>query len=191
MATRPGEEGAELLKIYQEICKIYMLGPKKQPTIRIPNERMCAQRVAHLGDWTGVGVDCCRERVAHLGEGIQKNSQIVFDKRVRGRVGKCATRAVLLRRQRLLFVEPGGGPAAEDWLRAFDLHLADLGFCASTRLRAVIAQLGPGELEAVRALTVTALARPRAADRWGPIVHSTASRHGPARRSRRRAPILS
>lgn len=76
-----------------------------------------------------------------------------------------ATRAVLLRRQGLLFVEPGGGPATEDWLRAFDLHLADLGFCASTRLRAVIAQLGAGELEAVRALTVKALARPRAADR--------------------------
>lgn len=76
-----------------------------------------------------------------------------------------ATRVVLLRRQGVLFVEPGGGPAAEDWLRAFDLHLADLGFCASTRLREVIAQLGPGELEALRAFTMAALARPRAADR--------------------------
>ena len=51
------------------------------------------------------------------------------------------TRDVLLRRTGLAYVEPGGGPAPEACLQALELHLADLGYAPSTRLRAVFAQV--------------------------------------------------
>ncbi len=52
-----------------------------------------------------------------------------------------ATRAILLRRQGLLFLEAGAGAISDDDLRHLDLQLADHGFAASTRLRATIATL--------------------------------------------------
>ncbi|MCB9706841.1 MAG: hypothetical protein H6711_33660 [Myxococcales bacterium] len=57
-----------------------------------------------------------------------------------------ATRAILLRRQGLVFAAAGEATVDERLLRAFDLELAALGFLPSARLRARLATLGEAAL---------------------------------------------
>ena len=73
-------------------------------------------------------------------------------------------RDVLLRRSGLVFVEPAPSViASEDLLRAFDIHLAELGYAMTHRLRARIAGTDVAALEALRAWTAQVLSRPIAA----------------------------
>jgi hypothetical protein len=77
-----------------------------------------------------------------------------------------ATRAVLLRRRGLLFVE-GGGTASvpEDHLKALEVEWAALGHVPSTRLRARLAELSLAELGEVHRWVCAVLARQLGATR--------------------------
>jgi hypothetical protein len=77
-----------------------------------------------------------------------------------------ATRAVLLRRRGLLFVEGGGASSVpEDRLKALEVEWAALGHVPSTRLRARLAQLSLAELGEVHRWVCGVLARQLGADR--------------------------
>lgn len=71
-----------------------------------------------------------------------------------------ATRAVLLRRRGLLFIEGGGAASVpEDRLKALEVEWAALGYVPSTRLRARLAQLSLAELGEVHGWVCDVLAR--------------------------------
>lgn len=71
-----------------------------------------------------------------------------------------ATRAVLLRRRGLVFVEGGGATSvAEDHLKALEVEWTALGHVPSTRLRARLAQLSLAELGEVHRWVCGVLAR--------------------------------
>lgn len=77
-----------------------------------------------------------------------------------------ATRAVLLRRRGLLFVEGGGaGAVPEDRLKALEIEWAALGHVPSTRLRARLAELSLADLGEVHRWVCGVLARQLGADR--------------------------
>jgi hypothetical protein len=67
------------------------------------------------------------------------------------------TRALLLRRSGLMFVEPGADVVGEAALRDLDVQLASLGFAASTRLRAVLARQAPDQVATIAAEVAEAL----------------------------------
>lgn len=67
-------------------------------------------------------------------------------------------REVLLRRHGLLFVEPRGEPPPGSLVQAVELELAALGYVASNRLSARMAQLGVDDLTALSAWAREALA---------------------------------
>lgn len=69
-----------------------------------------------------------------------------------------ATREVLLRRQGLVFVAPGGATASERHLQAIELELAQLGYVVSRRLRQRLATLTPDQLALQPRSVATALA---------------------------------
>ncbi|HWN67741.1 MAG TPA: RING finger family 4 domain-containing protein, partial [Haliangium sp.] len=77
-----------------------------------------------------------------------------------------ATRAVLLRRRGLVFVEGGGAASVpEDHLKALEIEWAALGYVPSTRLRARLGQLSLAELGEVHRWVCSVLARQLGADR--------------------------
>lgn len=77
-----------------------------------------------------------------------------------------ATRAVLLRRRGLLFVEGGGAATVpEDHLKALEIEWAALGHVPSTRLRARLAELSLAELGELHRWVCSVLARQLGADR--------------------------
>jgi hypothetical protein len=70
-------------------------------------------------------------------------------------------RRLLLRRFGLVFVDPPAAhPTSENLLRALDVHLADLGYVMTHRLRNEVAKLDDSQLEALRSLTEDVLAPP-------------------------------